>query len=131
MCLRRIELDHHRLMDEYYAPDGLEIVQEMGDVKARLASAKAQYANALKARAKRDRDYRRELSIALARERRKGTPMTIIRDVVIGKDPILELRYLRDSSDAIVQANIEAINIDKLIFRSLQDMYRTEYTTGN
>ena len=76
---------------------------------------------------------RQAYEIAKARatlaEREKGTPATIIRDVVQGYEDVSEARMLKDCSEALYKAAQEAVNVAKLKVRIIDAQIAREWST--
>lgn len=80
--------------------------------------------------AENEAEYRKQLRIEILAERRRGTPVTIIGDLVRGMPYIAELRQKRDCSEAIYKASQEAINVYKLRLRMIDAQMTREWNSG-
>lgn len=78
--------------------------------------------------AEAERDYKIELrKQALKLRAEKGMPVTLIGQVVYGVPEVAELRFKRDISEAVYQANQESINSIKLQLRLLEGQLSREW----
>ena len=77
--------------------------------------------------AENEAEYRKALRIEQLTERQRGTPVSLIGDVCRGKPRIADLKLKRDSAEAIYKATGEAINVNKLRLRTLNEMIAREY----
>lgn len=73
-------------------------------------------------------EYRKELRKAILAERAKGTPVTIIGDLVRGLPRVADLQVNRDSAEAVYKAIQEEINVNKLRIRVLDEQLKREWS---
>lgn len=78
--------------------------------------------------AKNEAAYRKELRVAILKERAGGTPVTIVGDVCRGMPSIADLKLARDSSEAIYKAAQEAVNVHKLQARIIENQIAREWS---
>lgn len=77
--------------------------------------------------AENEAEYRSALRVAILQERSRGTPVTIIGDLVRGDPRIAELRVNRDASEAVYKSIQEEINVNKLRIRVLDNQLAREW----
>ncbi len=68
----------------------------------------------------------REHALRLRSE--KDMPVTLIQQVVYGVPEVAEKRFVRDVSEAVYKANMEAINSIKLQIRIIEGQINREYS---
>ena len=82
--------------------------------------------------AQAERDYKITLrQEALKLRSEKEMPVTLIQQVVYGVPDVAEKRFKRDVSEAIYQANQEAINTLKLQIRVMENQLQREWGSNN
>lgn len=74
--------------------------------------------------------YRKALRIEILMERAAGTPVTITSDICRGKDAIADLRQARDCAEAVYKASQEAINVYKIMYRTLDSEIQRIWNSG-
>ena len=74
-----------------------------------------------------EKNYRIALRKAILLERNKGTPVTIILNLVKGEDEVSELRFKRDVAETLYKACLEGINVLKLEVKILEEQISREY----
>ena len=99
------------------------IEEAMDDLQKTLSS----YKEYQKDCAKKEYDYRTELSKELIRLRAEGQAVTHLADIARGKEKIAKLRYERDIAEGLVKSAEEGINFFKLKIRMLDAEYAREY----
>lgn len=72
-------------------------------------------------------DYRMALSAEILRRRDAGMPVTIISDVCRGLPSIARLRLQKDIAEAEYKAATEAINVQKVQIRVLENQIDREF----
>lgn len=77
--------------------------------------------------AQAERDYRMALASEMMVKRSEGLPVTLIGDVCRGERTIAELKFKRDTAQAVYDANNEAINVWKLESRVLENQISREW----
>lgn len=82
-------------------------------------------------KAENEAKYREALAIGILEERTRGTPVTIIRDVCLGRSDISELRLRRDTAETIYESYKEEINANKLRIRVLSEQLAREWSVPN
>lgn len=107
-----------------------DLVAEVYEVLDRLDELVKEYEFSGCQFAENEAEYRKALRIEELKERNKGLPVSLIGDVCRGKPHIAELKLKRDSSEAVYKATQEAINVNKLRLRTINDMIAREYQTG-
>lgn len=80
--------------------------------------------------AENEREYRQAVRVETLRERAKGTPVTIVGDLVRGMPYVAELRCRRDCSEAVYKASCEAVNVYKLRIRMLDAEIGRAWSSG-
>lgn len=68
----------------------------------------------------------REHALRLRSE--KDMPVTLIQQVVYGVPEVAEKRFIRDVTEAVYKANMEAINSIKLQIRIIEGQINREYS---
>jgi|BioPla2DNA2_1021312.scaffolds.fasta_scaffold05473_11 hypothetical protein len=81
--------------------------------------------------AKAEQEYRIGLAKKILELRESGIPVTIISDLARGDRQIAELKFQRDTSEAVYNANQEAINGWKLEVRMLESQISREWGRGD
>lgn len=79
------------------------------------------------AKAQTERDYRMALSKRLTVLRAEGAAVTHLLDIAKGEPEIAKLRFERDIADSLYQSALEAINVQKLKIRILENQYAREW----
>lgn len=74
-----------------------------------------------------EKNYRIALRQAILIERNKGTPVTIILNLVKGEEDIAELRFKRDCAEANYKACLEGINVLKLEVKIMDEQISREW----
>ena len=78
-------------------------------------------------RAETERDYRTALSKLLLIMRADGMPVTHLADIAKGTDEIAALRFERDKAEVLYESAQEAINVQKLKIRVLENQLSREW----
>lgn len=78
-------------------------------------------------RAKKEREYRMAKRKQMAYERSKGTPVTIIADMVKGCEHIADLAFERDCAEVLEGANKELIMASKREIDMMREQLSREY----
>lgn len=99
------------------ANETLDRLQELND-EARLSGC--QYAE-------NEAEYRKALRLEILAARNNGMPVSIISDICRGIPYVADLKFKRDCSEAVYKASQEAININKLRLRTINDQIAREY----
>lgn len=100
-----------------------DIEEAMNDLQKTLSNYKEYQKNY----AKKEYDYRTELSKELIRLRAEGQAVTHLADIARGEEKIAKLRYERDIAEGLVKSAEEGINFYKLKIRELEAEYSREY----
>lgn len=100
-----------------------EIEQAMDDLQKTLSN----YKEYQKDYAKKEYQYRVELSKELVRLRAEGQAVTHLADIARGKESIARMRFDRDIAEGLVKSAEEGINFYKLKIRELEAQYSREY----
>lgn len=106
---------------------GYDLMEELKSKNALLDQA---YPAAKKRgiiRAEAEKKYKEELNKAILLEREKGTPVSILGDIVRGTPSIARLRFERDVADVTYKSAMEAINIYKLQIKILNEQIAREW----
>ena len=77
--------------------------------------------------AQAERLYKVALRKSILAERNKGTPVTIILNLVKGEDEVSELRFKRDVAESLYKACMEGINVLKLEVKLMNDQIDREW----
>lgn len=93
---------------------GQELMIDLQNKLSMLNKAVDTLAKNGRALAENERAYRVALAQLILKMRDAGMPVTIIGDVCRGDSFIADLKFARDTSQAVYDANIEAINVWKL-----------------
>lgn len=72
-------------------------------------------------------EYRKMLTIAILEERAKGTAVTLIKDIVRGREDIAEVKLRHDVAQSDYEAFAEEINANKLRIRVLSEQLKREW----
>jgi len=108
-----------------------EEVQEIRDCMARLDGELDDLRKAGCQYAKNEREYRIALrSLILTERAQNNTPVSIVGDVCRGREDIADMKCMRDCSEALYKAAQEAINVEKLRIRVLNDQLSREWASG-
>lgn len=75
--------------------------------------------------------YRQALRLAILHERERGTPVTVIGDICRGDPEIADLKRARDCAEAVYKASCEAINVQKLRLRMLNEQINRVWHSGS
>ena len=97
----------------------MALSDELDNALNRLESAGIQLAE-------NERDYRIMVREEILKEREARTPVTIMSDIVRGKEEIANARRHRDCSETVYKASQEAINVSKLKIKTLNDQINRE-----
>ena len=112
--------------------DGLDLVNELNDLCAKLSVSGRQmmkYGNAL---AEAERNYKVKLrEEALKLRTTKDMPVTLINQVVYGIPEVAELRFKRDVAETMYDVSKESINTLKLKIRVLDAQIQREWGSRN
>lgn len=108
-------------MDGISAYDGLQMA--IVDVQSRLA----EMAELGKQKALAERSYKIAKRQRILMERQKGTPMSIIQDVVRGCCDISLLAYNRDIAVTMYEANYESLLASKKLVDTYREVIAREY----
>lgn len=112
--------------------DGLDLVNELNDLCAKLTVSGRQmmkYGNAL---AEAERNYKVKLrEEALRLRTTKDMPVTLINQVVYGIPEVAELRFKRDVAETMYKVSQESINTLKLKIRILDAQIQREWGSRN
>ncbi len=77
--------------------------------------------------AENERDYRVALRVEILNERASGVPASVVGDTSRGVPDIADMKRDRDCSDAVYKAAQEAINVNKLRLRVINDQIAREW----
>ena len=78
-------------------------------------------------RAEADAGYRSTKAVAILREKARGTPASICRDVIYRREDVKAALMKRDCADAVYEASKERINSLKLSIRVLEAQHEREW----
>ncbi|MGI6663910.1 MAG: hypothetical protein ACOX3W_00565 [Christensenellaceae bacterium] len=106
---------------------GQQLFGELEVKTALLDNALNQLRKRGEAASEAERVYRIALSKELLLEREKGTPATILKDVVRGKEEIARLAFERDVAEVVYKSAQEAINTYKINIRILDEQLKREW----
>lgn len=106
---------------------GQELFDELQEKTKLLDTALSQLGKRGREYANAHAEYRIELSKELLIEREKGTPVTIILDIVRGRQKIAALCMKRDIAEAMYKAALEAINIYKIEVNVIREQIDREW----
>lgn len=84
-----------------------------------------------KAYAQAEKEYKMAVCKKALELKDSGMAVTLIQLVIYGYPEIANLRFKRDSSEAIYRANQESINATKIEIKILQDQINKEYGADN
>jgi len=87
--------------------------QQINNGIAYLDKRTKEYEDDIKAAATAEAEYRKAKALALADERAKGTPATIMRDLIFSRKEIQDAFMKRAMTAAVADADKEAINTEK------------------
>ena len=91
-------------------PTGIRNIAKWGD----------EYANA-------EREYRTLVRQEILKEQSKGTPATLIKDLVRGADSVADAKFRRDRAEAFYKAAQESVNVNKLKARLYDNQINREW----
>lgn len=106
---------------------GYELYSELSEKTRLLDVAVRELRDRGRALAQAEADYRKEKAKAILEERRKGTPVTIIADLVKGREDIALLCFKRDCAEVVYKSAQEAINALKLEIRIINGQIEREW----
>ena len=86
-----------------------------------LQKAQVEYRNNLIESAEKDNQYKKIYSIDIIKEREKGTPTTLVKDICKGKEEIANAKTASNIADGLAKASLEKINILKIEIRILEE----------
>lgn len=72
-------------------------------------------------------EYRKLVRQGILEERANGTPVTITRDLVVGREDVVQAQVRRDTAEAIYKANQEAIIINQVRIKVLDAQLNREW----
>ncbi len=110
---------------------GQQLVTGLADSLDEAEAAIDQMVPLGKAKARIEREYRVAKAKRIAALREKGTPVTIIGDLVKGDEAISLLAYKRDCADVVYQANHEAVLLAKKRADSFKEIIAREWNRGD
>lgn len=79
-----------------------------------------------KTKAATERQYRMAKKVLMEQERAKGTPVTIIGDIVMGDETIAKLKEERDNAEMMYEACQQAIYATKTEITIIMDLIKME-----
>lgn len=98
----------------------LELVQQRNEINRELNTALSLLGTRGREVAETKRVYRMRVCQEVLSERAKGTPSTIMSDIVRGHEEISELKMKWDIAEAMYKSAQEAINIKKIQLRIVE-----------
>lgn len=111
--------------------DGLDLTAELVDALDRAAECISDMHELGAKKAEAEKHYRVAKQRRILYERtRKGTPVSIIGDVVKGYEDIAELAYKRDLAQTEYDANYEALLFWKKKVDTLREQVQREWSNG-
>lgn len=106
------------------------LYQELEDRFANLDALLVQLRDSGCQYAENEKNYRIALRKAELLERSAGMPASLTGDLSRGREDVALLKERRDCSEAIYKANQEAINVEKLRIRTINDQISREWSSG-
>jgi len=106
---------------------GQDLIIELQNKMTMLDKAVTTLARNGQKLAQAEQDYRMALAERILIERDKGVPVTIIGDICRGSPGIANLKFARDTAQAVYDANTEAINVWKIHVRVLEAQIAREW----
>lgn len=106
---------------------GQDLFLELMDKKRILERALGELGKRGRAKAKAEQLYRETLAELQLVKRADGLPATIIGDVCRGDKKVAKLKLDRDVAEVDYTANLEAINVYKIIVRILENQIEREW----
>lgn len=80
--------------------------------------------------AENNAEYRKARRIEVLNERRKGTPATLIRDIVQGIEYVADLKQSCDAAMTVYEAAQESINVNKIRLRAVEADIQRIWNSG-
>lgn len=105
--------------------DGLQAINELNDLNARLKAQIKAVGDFGKKWAKAEHDYNIALSTATVRLRDEGIPVTLIDKIVKGK--VAEEKLELSTAEVMYKTALEAVNGTKLQIRVLDNQIAREW----
>lgn len=78
--------------------------------------------------AENEAEYRKAKRIATLKERAKGTPVSLIRDLVQGDEHIAELKLKSDAAGEVRESIKEEIQVNKIRIATLREQLAREWS---
>jgi predicted RNA-binding protein len=76
--------------------------------------------------AQAEKSYKIAMARCILEHRTNGDPVTIIPDLCKGKPEVADLRFDRDSKQALYRSALEAVNVKKLELRVIEEDMNAE-----
>lgn len=103
-----------------------DLMNELTEHRKMLDKAIVELKNRGKAKAKTEEAYRVALSKEMLLQRAEGTPVTILGDIVRGKEDIANLKCARDIAETLYESNMQAIYSIKLNIGIVENQINAE-----
>lgn len=100
-----------------------EVTQKLDELDKALGSL----GKAGRAYAQAEKDYKIALRKAILIERNKGTPVTVILNLVKGEEDVADLRFKRDCAETVYKTCLEGINVLKLESKIISEQIDREW----
>ena len=110
--------------------DGVSMHQALMDAMAEADTALGRMAGLGRDQAEAEREYRVQKQVRTLWERAKGTPVTIMGDVVRGYSDIATLRLKRDCAAVEYEANREALLLAKKKIDTVREIIAREWAAS-
>ncbi len=105
----------------------MDLWQEIQEKQKYLDKAIKTLADNGKDLAEKERAYKIAVNKKALELRAEDMPVTLINQVIYGFEDIAELRFARDTAQVTYNANLEYINVIKLMLRILENQLGREY----
>lgn len=102
------------------------LIVEVGELRKQLNEGVKELQKAGYGKAKSEYEYRVALSKEILIQREDKIPVTIINDIVKGKEEIAKLKFQRDYHDTLYDAAREKIQATKLELRIIDNQLNAE-----
>lgn len=108
---------------------GYDLINELGGKIKMLDAMPALIEKRGREKALTECNYRKALRKLILEERSKGTPVTVISDIVRGDEKTADLKFARDVAESLYDAAKEACNVYKIESKILENQIQREWSS--
>ena len=108
---------------------GYDLINELGGKIKMLDAMPALIEKRGREKALTECNYRKALRKLILEERSKGTPVTVISDIVRGDEKTADLKFARDVAESLYDAAKEACNVYKIESKILENQIQRELSS--